>query len=132
LIVLVREVMQNGGVISTADEADTPEPAPIIELDQPQAGDRSEGAQLELYARDLSETLEEERALRADVDNRVRELEALNKLFMQHLDAQVASLSVYPLIVDQLRAMANQIEALYDSVAELPSMPGVERPSQAA
>jgi DNA-binding response OmpR family regulator len=132
LIVLVRVVMENGGAISTEDEAEALVPQLAIVPDQPHAGDRSEGAQLELYARDLSAALEHERGLRADVDNRVRELEALNKLFMQHMDAQVASLSVYPLVVEQLRAMANQIESLYDSLAELPSLPGVAVPGRAA
>ena len=51
---------------------------------------------------------------------------------MQHMDAQVASLSVYPLVVEQLRAMATQIESLYDSLAELPSVPGIAAPSRAA
>ena len=45
LIELVREVMENGGVVSTEDETKAPAPQLAVVPAPPHAGDRSEGAQ---------------------------------------------------------------------------------------
>ena len=84
--------------------------------------------QLEIYAKELAEHVQHERGLRHDLENRVRELEALNRLFQQHLEERFQVADAYQDLQDELQRLAHQVNTLAERAA---SMQPPQRPGEA-
>lgn len=79
--------------------------------------------QLEIYAKELRESLRKEQELRAELENRVRELMALNKLFQQHLKQRFDVIDAYKELVEQLESLSRDINLLADKArSRLPTI----------
>lgn len=70
--------------------------------------------QLEIYAKELRESLKKEKELRAELENRVRELMALNNLFQQHLKQRFDVIDAYKELVEQLENFSRQMNHLIE------------------
>lgn len=79
--------------------------------------------QLEIYARELREHITNERRLRRELEernrvleNRVRELTALNQLFQQHLRERFETLEVYRHVCERIERLAQELDDLVSYV----------------
>ena len=75
--------------------------------------------QLEIYARELSEHVQSERKLRQvlegrnnDLEQRIREITALNQLFQKHLDERTVVVKAYTEVLDGLKQFSSGATAL--------------------
>jgi predicted nuclease with TOPRIM domain len=75
--------------------------------------------QLEIYARELAEYVEREQALRAQLEQqnqtleqRVRELTALNRLFQQHLKERFTALEAYHELHRRVQGLVKEADGL--------------------
>ncbi len=83
--------------------------------------------QLEIYAKELREHIETERGLRQELEGRnqlleqrVREITALNQMFHKHLDERTAVVMAYREILDGLGQLANQFSDLAERARAQP------------
>jgi len=101
--------------------------------------------QLEIYARELREHITNERRLRRELEeqnrileNRVRELTALNQLFQQHLQERFETLEAYRHVCERIERLAEEVDALVnyvrsryileeDSPDKIPSLKSIRR-----
>lgn len=98
--------------------------------DQSSASQNLEGMdrrQLEIYARELREHFREERRLRRELDDlnkvleqRVGELEALNRMFQQHLVERTEMAEAFSKMASALEAVSQAGNALVDRVKAQP------------
>lgn len=79
--------------------------------------------QLEIYARELREHITNERRLRRELEernrileNRVRELTALNQLFQQHLRERFETLEAYRHVCERIERLAQEADDLVNYV----------------
>ena len=98
--------------------------------------------QLEIYARELQGRVQEERRLRKELaertrqlEQRLRELTALNQMFQKHLGRQFEVVATYQQLLDGLRHLAHDATVLREQAekAELPAaqnVPGWEQGKQ--
>lgn len=77
-----------------------------------QTYDRFSREQLEIYARELAEHVRRERELRQRLEQRVRELEALNRLFQRHLEERFHIVDTYRDLAQGLQRLAQEMQAL--------------------
>lgn len=93
----------------------------MVEAGEPvQSFDQYSREQLEIYARELAEHVQRERELRQDLEQRVRELEALNRLFRQHLEERFQVVDAHRETAEELQRLAGQMIALADRFAAQP------------
>lgn len=88
--------------------------------------------QLEIYAKELREHIQSQRRLRqelegrnADLEQRVREITALNQLFQQHLEERTSVVKAYREIIDGLARLADQFSDLAERARAQP-LPDLE------
>ena len=82
----------------------------------PQTFDQLSRQQLEIYAKELREVMEKERTLRRDMESqnkkleqRIREITALNQLFQRHLDERLVVVNAYRSLIQTLERMGVQL-----------------------
>ncbi len=97
-----------------------------------QTFDKLSRDQLEIYAKELREHIQTERRLRqelegrnSDLEQRVREITALNQLFQQHLDERTSVVKAYREIIDGLAMLADQFSDLAERARAQP-LPDLE------
>ncbi len=83
--------------------------------------------QLEVYAKELGEALKKERELRSELEeanrqleNRIRELTALNDLFQKHLRQRFETIEAYEELVERLEGLAREMSNLLDFARSRP------------
>ena len=93
--------------------------------------------QLEIYARELKEHFNEERCLRQELEGRneqlefrVREISALNRLFQEHLNQRFAVAQAYRELLKDLEGYPQDLEriiqrALSQPLPDLQDVPGL-------
>lgn len=87
--------------------------------------------QLGAYAEELHQQYAWERSLRQQVDERVRELEALNGLFQQQLDERFTLVEACQTLAETLTRLASQFAAVVEQ-AKLPPGPARSEPQALA
>ena len=101
------------------------EPQPL------QTFDKLSRDQLEIYAKELREHMQSERQLREDLqsqnrklEQRIREITALNQLFQKHLDERVAVVQAYREVLKGLNTIGLETSKLVKKAEslELPDM----------
>ena len=99
------------------------------EAPSPRTFDKLSREQLEIYAKELREHVEEERRLRKELETqnkqleqRIREITALNHLFQQHLDERMAVVKAYREVLEGLNNLGRQTSLLVKK-AESQSLP---------
>ena len=102
------------------------------EDEAPQTFEKLSRAQLEIYARELNEHVQVERRLRLELEGqnrqleqRVREITALNQLFQRHLDERLAVVKAYKEVLDGLNRIGREFSALVRR-AEEQSLPDIQ------
>ena len=97
------------------------------EDEAPQTFEKLSRAQLEIYAKELNEHVRVERHLRLELEGqnqqleqRVREITALNQLFQRHLDERVAVVKAYKEVIDGLNKIGQEFSALVRRAEEQP------------
>ena len=106
---------------------------PDRELEVPKTFVRLGLQQLQVYAKELQQHFQNERRLREEVleknrqlEQRVQEITALNRLFQQHLCQSTTIIEAYRKFVARLRILseeANAMETRNDDSASLPECP---------
>ncbi len=83
--------------------------------------------QLEIYAKELSEHVQSERKLReelegrnSDLEQRIREITALNQLFQAHLDERATVVKAYTEVLDGLKQLSSGASALEEWARKQP------------
>ncbi|MBI2866700.1 MAG: hypothetical protein HYX97_00015 [Chloroflexi bacterium] len=95
--------------------------------------------QLEIYAKELQARIVEERRLRQELaeqtgqlEQRLREITALNQMFQKHLGQQFEVIDTYRQLLDGLRRLAHDATALREQADKAPlpdthNAPGLEQ-----
>tara|TARA_Y100000310_G_scaffold293695_1_gene323481 strand:- start:76 stop:369 length:294 start_codon:yes stop_codon:yes gene_type:complete len=68
--------------------------------------------QLEVYAKELRQHFLEERRLRQETEQRVREISALNQLFQRHLSEEFDIVQSYQQMLETLKSLSTQMHSL--------------------
>jgi uncharacterized protein YlxW (UPF0749 family) len=79
--------------------------------------------QIEVYARELQSHFQRERNLRQDLEQRHRELSALNRMFQEHLRQRFAGVGTRNSRVNSLRRISLETTAVIER-AEREPLPG--------
>ena len=97
------------------------------EDEAPQTFEKLSRAQLEIYAKELNEHIQAERRLRLELEGqnqrleqRVREITALNQLFQRHLDERLAVVQAYKDVLEGLNIIGREFSALVRRAEEQP------------
>jgi adenylosuccinate synthase len=98
----------------------------------PQTFDQLSRKQLEIYAKELRDHVDSERKLRQELEaqnkkleQRIREITALNQLFQQHLDERLAVVNAYRQLLVGLQQVATQLNVLVE-IAQSAPIPDLE------
>lgn len=101
----------------------------MLQDETPQSWNKLNEEQLRIYAQELSQLYRKEQGLVRDLEEKnraleqkIRELNALNSLFNQHLDKRLKTEEAYKKLVANIRAMAEQMERLlHETEKETPA-----------
>ncbi len=92
----------------------------LPEIDEPSR------VQLEMFAREFQKHYLEERRLlhlladrNTELEKRVHELSALNRLFQQHLGARLIEVEAHRSVIERLQSLAAEVRALVSSAQEV-------------
>ena len=98
----------------------------------PRTFDKLNREQLEIYAKELREHVQSERQLRQELEGRniqleqrVKEITALNQLFQSHLEERQAVVQAYREVLDGLRELAKGASGLEEWARSKP-LPDLE------